>query len=79
MDKLLTAKQIAEKLQVDVEVVYRYIADKKLKAFKLGGKGKHCHWRIRAEDLEQFITGQSAGSIQDSRSQNNNTDNSKLS
>lgn len=79
MNGLLTAKQIAEKLQVDIEVVYRYIADKKLKAFKLGGKSKHCHWRIMTEDLEQFITGQLAGSRQDSRSQNNNTGSSDLS
>jgi len=55
--KLLTTKQVAEILQVNIEIVYRYIKAGKLKAFKLGrnGNNTHRHWRIKGEDLQEFI------------------------
>ena len=57
--KLLTTKQVAEILQVNVEIVYRYIRAGKLKAFKLGSNGNNLHkrWRIKEEDLHSFIGG----------------------
>ena len=57
MDKYLTAKQAARILQVDLSVVYGYIKDKQLKAYKLGGNGKSKrHYRIKEADIEAFIT-----------------------
>lgn len=57
--KLLTTKQVAEILQVNIEIVYRYIKTGKLKAFKLGrnGNNTHKHWRIKSKDLRAFIDG----------------------
>lgn len=59
MKKLLTTKQVTEILGVrELETVYRYIHEGKLKAHKIGGNGKSKrHWRIKEQDLEAFING----------------------
>jgi len=56
---LLTTRQVAEILQINIEIVYRYIQAGKLKAFKLGrnGNNTHKHWRIKESDLMEFING----------------------
>ena len=56
---LLTVRQVAKMLQVHPEIVYRYIKAGKLKAFKLGrnGENEHKHWRIKEEDLMEFVNG----------------------
>jgi len=52
MNGLLTAPQAAEKLQVHVNTIYRYISLGILKAYK----PNNGRWRIKVEDLEAFIT-----------------------
>jgi excisionase family DNA binding protein len=47
---LLTAKDVAEKLQISLSMVYLLIERKELKAVHIG-RAK----RIRPEDLEKFI------------------------
>ncbi len=80
MKKYYTTKQAARILQVDMAKVYEYIKADKLKAHRLGGNGSSKrHWRISEDDLEQFIIGGKAGSIQDKGSRNNKTGNSSLS
>jgi len=60
MEKLLTAKQVAERLSVHINTVWTYLLTGKLKGFKLSGSTKsQSHWRIKETDLESFINGQS--------------------
>lgn len=46
-----TAQQLAEKLQVNVMTIYRYIDKKKLSAYKIGKE-----YRIDEVEFEKFIT-----------------------
>lgn len=52
---VLTVREVALRLAVSNATVYRYIADGSLKAFKLGGHSAKRHWRIRLDDLNDFI------------------------
>jgi putative molybdopterin biosynthesis protein len=45
-----TASQIAEKLQVNIMTIYRYIEKGKLNAYKFGKE-----FRISLEDFEKFL------------------------
>ena len=49
LKKYLTVRQIAKKLDITEEWVRDLIARKEIKAAKIG------HWRIKPEDLEEFI------------------------
>lgn len=49
--KVFTAPEVARILQVDVERIYTFISQKKIKAYKLGGT----MWRITEPDLEEFL------------------------
>jgi len=53
LNGILTTKQVADRLQVGVEAVKRYLRQGVLKGFKPGG----CKtgWRILERDLEDFI------------------------
>lgn len=51
----LTVVEVAEKSGVHRETVKRWIAEGKLKAFKLGG-----HWRIRPEHVAEYLKAQGA-------------------
>ncbi len=59
MPDYITVKEACKKLRLnDTENVYRYIRQGKLKAYKLGVGNSTRHWRIKPEDLEEFVTGQ---------------------
>jgi len=45
-----TAKELAEKLRVNIMTIYRYIKAKKLKAYKIGKE-----FRIEKEEFERFL------------------------
>jgi excisionase family DNA binding protein len=45
-----TAHELAEKLEVNVMTIYRYIKAKKLKAYKLGKE-----FRIDLSEFERFL------------------------
>lgn len=47
---LYTAQQIADKLQVNVMTIYRYIKSGKITAHKIGGE-----FRIKKEDFDKFL------------------------
>jgi excisionase family DNA binding protein len=49
LKKYLTVRQVAKKLDITEEWVRDLIARKEIKAVKIG------HWRIKPEDLEEFI------------------------
>lgn len=51
MNKLLTPKQVANKLGVSEFTIWRYIKDGKLKAIKLTKR----NFRIEEKDLIQFL------------------------
>lgn len=46
-----TAKELAEKLRVNVMTIYRYIKAGKLKAYKFGKE-----FRINKKEFEQFLS-----------------------
>lgn len=45
-----TAKELAEKLRVNIMTIYRYIGAKKLKAYKIGKD-----FRIEVNEFEKFL------------------------
>ena len=45
-----TAKDLAEKLSVNIMTIYRYIKAKRLKAYKIGKE-----FRIAREDFSKFL------------------------
>jgi excisionase family DNA binding protein len=49
-EKLSTAAQVAERLQIHERTVTRWLRDGYLRGFKLGKE-----WRISAEDLQLFM------------------------
>ncbi|MFW6027034.1 MAG: helix-turn-helix domain-containing protein [Candidatus Woesearchaeota archaeon] len=48
--KLLTVEQVAGMLQMNEEVIRRYLRDNKIKGFKVGRS-----WRVKEKDLNKFI------------------------
>jgi len=50
MNGILTVRQIAEKLQVNTETVYRWLRDGKLTGYRANRL-----WRIGESDLEAFL------------------------
>ena len=50
MNGILTVRQIAEKLQVNTETVYRWLRDGKLSGYRANRL-----WRIAEQDLEAFL------------------------
>lgn len=57
--KYYTTNEVAEILGVTVRTVYNYMADGKLKAYKIGWT-----WRFKEEDIEDFVTRVSNRDIQ---------------
>lgn len=49
MDKLYTCDKIAERYNIPIESVWRWIRQKKLPAMKIGKK-----YQVREEDISQF-------------------------
>jgi len=49
-DQLLTPAQVGERLQVTERTVYQWLRDGRLVGLKLGRL-----WRVRSEDLEEFL------------------------
>jgi len=49
-DKLLTLPEVAERLRVSYETVYKYVRAEEIPAVKL----KKC-WRVKESDLEKYI------------------------
>ncbi len=47
---LYTTQEVADILKVDIETIRKFIKTKQLVAFRVGN-----NWRIKEEDLKQFI------------------------
>jgi len=47
-------EEIAQKLRIDRETIYRHLRNGKLKGSKIGGAS----WRISQEDLDKYIKGE---------------------
>jgi excisionase family DNA binding protein len=50
MDNYYTPQQVAEKLQINIRTVYKWIREGKLKAIKIGDL-----WRISETELKRFV------------------------
>lgn len=50
MEKLLTVRQLQERLQVDRMTIYRMLGSARLKGVKVGGQ-----WRFREEDIRHVV------------------------
>ena len=50
MDNYYTPQQVAEKLQINIRTVYKWIREGKLKAIKVGDL-----WRISETELKRFV------------------------
>lgn len=58
MNKVLTTRQVADRLGMHLNTTYRYISKGLLPAYKLGGDGQSKrHWKVRSKDLEAFMLG----------------------
>ena len=49
-DDLMTAREVANYLKVELRTVYRYLKDGHLPAFRMGGQ-----WRLRKEDIDRWL------------------------
>jgi excisionase family DNA binding protein len=49
-EEFYTAKELADKLRVNIMTIYRYIGAKKLKAYKFGKE-----FRIEKNDFDTFL------------------------
>lgn len=54
---MLTVKQAAERLQVGIVTVQRWLRDKKLAGTRLGGT--RAGWRIPESEVERLLKGES--------------------
>ena len=52
--EILTVKQVAQELQVNIKTVYQWIEEKRLKAANIGTRGRP-NWRIKRQDLNDFL------------------------
>ena len=62
---LLTVKQVAKALGVEILQVYLHINNNKIRAFKEGRE-----WRVKAEDLNKYIEGKLNEKKVDSQQEN---------
>lgn len=51
----LTAPQVAKRLRVERMQVYRLISSGRLTAYNFGSGRKQACWRVREDDLEDYI------------------------
>jgi excisionase family DNA binding protein len=54
MDVLLTVKEVAEQLRLSEEAVRRLLRSKQLRGYTVQGS-----WRVKQEDLKEFLERQS--------------------
>ena len=47
---IFTVREVADRLRVTEQVVYKWLQTGKLKGIKVGR-----HWRVRESDLERFL------------------------
>lgn len=52
-DDIMLIKELAEYLKINEKTAYKYAADGKIPAFKVGGA-----WRFRRDEIERFTKGQ---------------------
>lgn len=55
-NEIMTINQVAEYLQISTITTYRLVQEGKIPAFKIGRS-----WRIKREDLHEFIEKQKRG------------------
>lgn len=55
-EKLYTLQEVADYLKVTRQTVYNYLAQNKIKAFKMGGR----EYRVTESDLQAFLRQHSA-------------------
>jgi len=55
MEKLLTAKEVAEKLNVSVSAIYKWVDEHRIPYIDLGDEGRRRCIRFRENDLEREI------------------------
>ena len=60
-EELLKPDQVAQKLQLDIRTVYRYIRDDKLRVVRLSAR----EFRIRRSELERFLRERETGNATD--------------
>ena len=60
MEKLLTTEQVAELLQIHINVIRKWLKEGKLPGIKLGRE-----WRVDPQDLEAFIQAAKSGGSSD--------------
>jgi len=48
--EVYTPEEVAEILKVNADTIRRYLREEKIKGFKIGNS-----WRVRAEELENFM------------------------
>lgn len=54
-DDIMTIKEVAEYLKLNVKTAYRLVSEGKIPGFKVGGS-----WRFRHSEIEKWIDGQTS-------------------
>lgn len=52
-DDIMLLREVAEYLKINEKTAYKYAAEGKIPAFKVGGT-----WRFRRDEIEKFTKGQ---------------------
>ena len=60
-EELFKPEQVAQKLQLDIRTIYRYIRDDKLRVVRLSAR----EFRIRRSELERFLRERETGNATD--------------
>lgn len=55
-DEILTVKELADYLKIAEKTAYRFVAEGKIPAFKVGSA-----WRFKKDDIDTWIKRQSEG------------------
>jgi excisionase family DNA binding protein len=57
-DEILTVKELADYLKIAEKTAYRFVAEGKIPAFKVGSS-----WRFKKDEIDAWIKRQSIGNI----------------
>jgi len=55
-DEIMTISEVAKYLKISDVTTYKFVQEGKIPAFKIGR-----HWRVKKEDLKEFIEKQKRG------------------
>lgn len=63
MERMLTVREVARYLRISKTEAYKLIRTKRLKAYKLTPESTRSEWRIKREDIQNYLEGKTNVSV----------------